>query len=143
MTSRGGRNGRMSVAKASKKPGNRPALEIDDYLATLTPEARSAVRKIRSAIRAAAPKVTESISYGIPTFRLDGRPLIYCAAWKSHTSLYPLTAAIRRAHAAELKKHETSKGTIRFPLATPVPIALVKKLVKARLAELRARGKQA
>ena len=91
---------------------------------------------MRQIIRAAAPGVAESISYGIPTFKLDGRPFIYCAAFKSHTSLYPMTASIRRMFADELKGYKTSTGTIQFPLAKPLPIGFVKRLVKARLAEL-------
>jgi uncharacterized protein YdhG (YjbR/CyaY superfamily) len=95
------------------------------------------MKAIRDMVRAITPDAVEVFSYGIPGFRLDGKPLVWYAAFKHHTSLYPMTASIRKAHAAALKGYKMSTGTVQFPLDEPLPTALVERLVKARLAELR------
>jgi uncharacterized protein YdhG (YjbR/CyaY superfamily) len=107
------------------------------YLASLPPAVRARMKAIRDMVRAIAPDAVEVYSYGIPGFKLDGKPLVWYAAFARHTSLYPMTASIRKAHAAALKDYKMSTGTVQFPLDKPLPTALVKRLIKARVAELR------
>jgi uncharacterized protein YdhG (YjbR/CyaY superfamily) len=107
---------------------------VDKYLARVPEPARSTLQKIRAAIRSAMPaEAAEAISYRMPAFKYKGL-LIWYAAFADHCSLFPGSSVIA-AFKDELKGYSVSKGTIRFPTDKPLPAALVKKLVKARLAE--------
>lgn len=107
---------------------------IDEYLAALGDDQRAALEKLRKTIRAAAPKAEECISYSIPAFRLNGM-LVGFGAAKKHCAFYLMSAATVAAFGDELKDYDTSKGTVRFQPDDPLPAALVRKLVKARVAE--------
>jgi uncharacterized protein YdhG (YjbR/CyaY superfamily) len=108
---------------------------IGEYLAAVKPDHRKALQKLRQAIHAAAPKAEECISYGIPAFRLNGRSLVFFGAWANHCAFYPGSSATLKKFRNELRDFQTSKGTLRFSPDKPVPVALVKKLLKARMAE--------
>ena len=108
---------------------------IDEYLAALSDDKRAALEKLRKTIRAAAPKAEECISYGLAAFRLDGSPLVAFGATENHCAFYLMSSSTVEAHQDELQDYDTSKGTIRFPADKPLPVALVRKLVKARIAE--------
>jgi len=113
----------------SPKPTN-----VDEYLAALSPEKRAALQKLRRAIKAAAPRADECISYNIPAFRLGGKLLVAYGVAARHCAFYAGAYPVR-AHKHELKAYGASKGTIRFQPDSPLPVALVRKLVKSRLAE--------
>jgi uncharacterized protein YdhG (YjbR/CyaY superfamily) len=114
------------------------AKDIDGYLAGLPAEARAALEKVRRAIQAAAPQAVESISYGMPAYKYRGKALAYFSAFTKHCSFFPASTAVIDAHRDELAKYSLSKGTIRFPTDRPLSATLVRKLVKARMAEIEA-----
>jgi len=107
---------------------------IDEYLARVSDDKRAALEKLRRAIRAAAPRAEECISYDVPGFRLDGKLLVSFGAARSHCSFYPGALPIR-THRAELGGYDISKGTVRFPPHKPLPGILVRKLVRTRVVE--------
>src|SRR6476646_6668491 len=107
---------------------------IDEYLAAMSDDKRAALEKLRKTIRAAAPQAEECISYQLAAFRQDGM-LVGFGATANHCAFYLMSASTVAAHQDDLKGYDTSKGTIRFPADRPLPAALVRKLVKARLAE--------
>ncbi|MGE5226213.1 MAG: iron chaperone [Planctomycetaceae bacterium] len=108
---------------------------VDGYMASLPTEVREAMEQIRRTVRATAPEATETISYRMPAFKDRGRILVYYAAFKDHCSIFPASEGVREALGDTLTPYLSGKGTIRFPLDRKIPVAFVKKVVKARLAE--------
>ena len=110
------------------------AKTIDQFLAGVSDDKRAALEKLRRAIQAAAPKAEECISYGVPAFKLDGKLLVAFGAAAKHCAFYPGALPIE-THQKELQAYSTSKGTIRFAADKPLPVELVRKLVRARMAQ--------
>jgi uncharacterized protein YdhG (YjbR/CyaY superfamily) len=128
---------RRSMAKP--KPSATPKT-IDDYLARVPEPAHTTLQKLRAAIRSALPPAaTETISYKIPAFR-HGEIIIWFAAFANHCSIFP-TARVINIFKDDLKSYTISKGTIQFPIDKPLPAALIKKMVKARLSQIAAKGR--
>ena len=113
---------------------------VDEYLATVPPEQRAALTRLRKIIRDTAPNAEECISYHIPSYKLNGMLVGFGSAAR-HCSLYVMGTATMRALAEELKRYDTSKGTVRFKPEKPLPVALVRKIVKARMKENERRKK--
>ncbi len=111
------------------------ATSVEDYLAALPDERRSAVQELRRTIRAAAPEATELISYQMPAFRSHGQFLVSYAAFKNHYSLFPASEAVVDGLGEELQPYLSGKGTIRFPADAPIPAQLVTRIVQIRFAE--------
>jgi uncharacterized protein YdhG (YjbR/CyaY superfamily) len=113
---------------------------VDDYLAAAPKDKHAALMKLRKTIKAAAPKATEGISYGMVGYKHNGKRLVYFAYWDAHCALYGTSSSFIDSHAAELKAYDLSKGTIRFSADKPLPDRLVTKIVKARVAEVERTG---
>jgi uncharacterized protein YdhG (YjbR/CyaY superfamily) len=122
--------GRNSGPKGKARPK-----DVDQYLAAAPEPARSTLKRMRAVIRSIVPaETTEVISYGIPTFRYK-RGLVAFAAFTNHCSFFPLGASVLDSLKDELKEFRVSKGTLHFPLDKPLPAALVRKIVRARIAQ--------
>jgi uncharacterized protein YdhG (YjbR/CyaY superfamily) len=124
------------------------APSIDAYIAAQPEAARDALRSVRAAIRRAIPGAQETISYKIPAFRVAGRIAIFFAGWTAHYSIYPVLPRIAALMGDRLAPHQFSKGTVRFPLAEPVPEALIEEIARLLATEAedraaRARAKRA
>lgn len=119
---------------------------VDDYLATVPPDLRVALEKLRNIIKTAAHGTTEVVSYKIPIFKYEGRPLVGFGATESHCSFYVMSSSmipkLARMRSTELKGYDVSGATIHFTPDKPLPIALVTKLVKERIAENEKRAKE-
>ena len=125
---------RPSARSLSKEP-SAGGKTVDDYLAAVPEPARATLSKVRATIRSVVPKETEEvISYGIPAFKYK-KVIVWYAAFAEHCSLFP-TASVIAKFKGELKGYKISKGTIQFPVDKPLPAALLKKMVKARMADL-------
>lgn len=133
--------------KSKKRPRSAPRKRtnapktVDEYLARVPEPAHSTLQTVRAAIRSVVPEETaEILSYRIPTFRYK-RNLVSYAAFKDHCSFFPLGSSALEAFAGELKSYRAAKGALHFPLDQPLPTALIKKIVRARLAQNKA-GKE-
>jgi uncharacterized protein YdhG (YjbR/CyaY superfamily) len=126
---------KKSGSHSSARKAKGAPKDVNTYLARVPEPARSTLKKIREAIRSTVPsEATEVINYGIPAFKHKG-VLVWYAGFSNHCSLFP-TAAVIEAFKSELKGLSTSKGTIQFPIGKPLPIALIKKLVKERVRQI-------
>jgi len=109
--------------------------DIDGYIGTFPKETQKLLKRIRTAIRRAAPKAEEDISYGMPVFRMNGRPLVYFAAFKNHIGFYALPTG-HSEFADELAKYKHGKGSVQFPLDRSIPFDLIRRITEFRVWEI-------
>ena len=112
----------------------KPSTTVDDYISTFPEDIQAILEKVRQAIHKAAPDAVETMSYGIPTFDLNGKHLVFFAGWKHHISLYPLPAG-DEAFQQQIVHYKRAKGTLQFPLDKPLPYDLVEKIVTLLMKE--------
>jgi uncharacterized protein YdhG (YjbR/CyaY superfamily) len=133
---------RKTAAKSIRPAAPNTISDVDAYLARVPEPARTTLEKLRFTIRSIVPpETTEKLSYGIPAFQYKGGLVAY-AAFKKHCSFFPMQASLIDEMKDELKAYRTAKGTLQFPLDKPLPATLVKKMVKARIAENERKGKR-
>jgi uncharacterized protein YdhG (YjbR/CyaY superfamily) len=136
----------LMPTKAAKRTATKTATKkaapktVAGYIAAAPKEQRAALEKLRKTIKAAAPKATDGLSYGIVSFKQDGKNVAYFGSWKAHIALYGFGGSVLDAHAAALKPYVQSKGTIQFPADKPIPYGLVSRIVRARIAEIEKAG---
>ncbi|HSN09000.1 MAG TPA: DUF1801 domain-containing protein [Hanamia sp.] len=111
-----------------------PALDIDEYIAKFPPETGNILQQVRLTVRKAAPGAEETISYGMPAFRYKGRVIIYFAGYKNHIGFYA-TPSGHAAFQKELSAYKQGRGSVQFPLDQPMPLNLIKRMVKFRVAQ--------
>jgi uncharacterized protein YdhG (YjbR/CyaY superfamily) len=116
---------------------------VDEYIAAQPEAVKGTLERVRRAIREAVPEAEETISYKMPTYEVDGGPVLHFAGWKRHYSLYPAGRRLVEAFQDELAPYEVNKGTIRFPLSQPVPVKLIGRMAKFRAKEVAGREKAA
>ncbi len=107
---------------------------IDEYIETFPEDTQKILKQVRRTIKAAAPEAGEKISYGIPTFTLNGKYLIYFAGWKNHISIYPIPIG-DEAFNKEISQYVAGKGTLKFQIDKPMPLKLISKIVNLKVAE--------
>jgi uncharacterized protein YdhG (YjbR/CyaY superfamily) len=114
---------------------------VDAYLAALPADQQALLRDLRAQVTRVAPAAVETISYGMPAFKLGGKFLVSFAAWKAHCSIYPLTDTFMLSHADAIKGFDRTKGSLHFTPKNPLPPGLVEDLVRARIADLESGGR--
>jgi uncharacterized protein YdhG (YjbR/CyaY superfamily) len=108
---------------------------VEEYVRALPADVQKILRRIRAIVRLVVPGAEEVISYGIPTFDLNGKHLVHVGAWKTHIALYPVPSGAPALN-QEVSRYRTGKGTLRFPVAMPIPYDLVERIVRFRAEEL-------
>lgn len=125
-------------ADAVKRSAGGQSDAVEAYVAQCPPETQEILQTLRALIREVAPDVTEKISYGIPTFELNGKYVVYFGAWKKHIAFYPVTPELESSLGTEIAPYRSGKGTLRFPLGKPMPLELIRRIVALRVKEVRA-----
>jgi uncharacterized protein YdhG (YjbR/CyaY superfamily) len=113
---------------------------VEGYLARLPADQQAALDRLRAQLRGLLPEAVEALSYGMPTFKIGDRAVVWYAGWKAHCSIYPLTDSFLRSHARTLKGFGRTNGSMHFTPEAPIPERLVEELVRARLSDLEREG---